>query len=409
MNSLEDRLREAYREAAQTVRPETIRDLAGLPGLPGRTAVTSPGARRPHARRVQLAAPLAAAAAIAVIVVTAAVAVPRIWPGRTAGGGAVAQPGYVAAVVQGRDGSTALEVISTATGQVLGRIVAPRPSLHFISVAALGSDRRFVAEAGATNNHKNARGCGAWLYQFRLTAQGQPSALTPLDVPEVAGWPVPMALAASADGNTVAYTTARCTEDPDPGDRAVGHVGVISLRSATVRTWGFKFPAGPTSLSLSADGRLLSFVSDPSDGGHAGSMEFNSAWVLPTSSAPGPLQQHYRRVVRTPKEPALLDAAALSRSGKMMLTAVEASPKPLQWVVTVSAYETATGRLIRVQRVLRYHGGVFDGNFELSPSTSGRYLLVTPYHNAIYRLDLATGRYSAVPRTKGDLSFSAAW
>jgi hypothetical protein len=34
---------------------------------------------------------------------------------------------------------------------------------------------------------------------------------------------------------------------------------------------------------------------------------------------------------------------------------------------------------------------------------------VTPYHDAIYRLDLATGRFSAVPGTKGDLALSAAW
>ena len=42
MNSLEDRLREAYHAAADTVRPETVLP-GGVRGLPGRGA--GPGAR----------------------------------------------------------------------------------------------------------------------------------------------------------------------------------------------------------------------------------------------------------------------------------------------------------------------------------------------------------------------------
>lgn len=66
MNCLEDRLRDAFGAAAQTVRPDSVRALRA----------------RPHPGRRRRLAPLAAAAAVAAIVVAASVSTPLLLTGR---------------------------------------------------------------------------------------------------------------------------------------------------------------------------------------------------------------------------------------------------------------------------------------------------------------------------------------
>lgn len=438
MNAMEDKLRDAYRTAAATVRPETIRDLAAGSTELDRTELdrldrptsdrpySDPGARRPSRRRGRLATPLAAAAA-ATLIAAAAAAGTSIWHGRPASLGPAAagstgglltlggaEPRTLAAVVQGKDGSTNLELISTTAGGFHAvAVLAPPRGLQFESVARLGNDRTFVVAAvspSARNNYQPGEACDTRLYRLQLTAQNGLTRLEPLGVPQVAGSILLAGLAGSADGNTVAYATANCTTRHSTR-LPTGQVGVIDLRSGTARTWSYRFPASPTTLSLSANGGLLGFVSNPSDGSHTTSMELNSAWVLRTDAAPGPLQRHYRRVLGPPARSTgqQLAAATVTPSGTAIYTAVEASPTPLHWKVTLRAYQTATGRPTGVTRVLRYHGGTFWANFDVSSSVSGRYLLLSPYHGAIYSVDLATGRSSMMPGTKGDVAFSVAW
>src|SRR5206468_1631527 len=78
-----------------------------------------------------------------------------------------------------------------------------------LAVATLGSDRTFVAaaswEAGAAR-------CSTWFYRFSLGSGGRPENLARLS-----SWAVPgvvtdsSALAASANGQVVAYATQDCT------------------------------------------------------------------------------------------------------------------------------------------------------------------------------------------------------
>ena len=71
MNSIEDRLRDAYRGAAESVDPDTIRQLHE------RSATISPLATRPDSRlHRRLMIPLAAASAVALIAVVTAVIIP---------------------------------------------------------------------------------------------------------------------------------------------------------------------------------------------------------------------------------------------------------------------------------------------------------------------------------------------
>jgi hypothetical protein len=65
------------------------------------------------------------------------------------------------------------------------------------------------------------------------------------------------------------------------------------IRHGTTRTWTTPWFAGPTSLSLSADGSQLGSV-DLTQQSPASSL--GSAWVLATNSPPGDAAAHSRKV-----------------------------------------------------------------------------------------------------------------
>jgi len=75
VNSIEDRLRDAYRDAAENVRPDTIRQLGGL-------SVTI--SRRPFRRSRRITSrviiPLTAATAVVVVAIAMAVIIPQLLP-----------------------------------------------------------------------------------------------------------------------------------------------------------------------------------------------------------------------------------------------------------------------------------------------------------------------------------------
>lgn len=439
MNSLEDRLRDAYQAAAGTVRPDTVR---GLPDL-GAEPASAPGGRRAKALRQiwavrqsarrrgrtrpsgrGLAIPLAAAAAVLAIAVSASIAAPRILAGQPAGGqgpvGGLAQgyagqhlPGagvprfFVAVQATSSDvqDATTLAVFSSATGRVVGRLRLPVQNRYFQAVAPLGSDRTFVAAASPGQRPGTWRTCGTWLYRFRLTPQGRPTGLTLLR-PELAGFAQPNALAASADGNAVAFDTMTCTQTKASLIRDYGQVGLLDVSSGRVKAWTYKSPATPYSLSLSADGSLLGMVSNPSNGTRESSQEFNAAWVLPTTAAPGQLGQHYRKVVGAPAFPV---SAVLSPTGAVTFAALPRYfPKDAaHWHVTLAAYQTSTGRLIRRLQAARF--GTLNGGLGITLDPSGRYLLMSEWNNRLQRVDLVTGHLTVVPRVRMDALYGVAW
>ena len=412
MNTIEDRLRDAFNADADTVGPESLRPL------PGRDTQHDRGMRllRPtrEQARGRVMIPLAAAAAVAVIVVGAAVIVPGLLPGRglhpaPAGRLAAAYPGgrtpagappkYFVASVYGPDGNTTrLEVVSSATGRVTGRIAPPEAHRYFEAVAALGNDRTFVAAAVGVR-------CDTWFYRFALTAQGKPVGLAPLAVAEVPGRLIdPASLAVSASGKLLAYASAKCAAVKY--HRYYGQVGVVNLPGSTTTTWQFRLPAAPGSLSLSASGSLLEMVSNPSNGSHVSSIVFNSAWVLRTDSAPGPLAQHYRKVVGPPTWPT---GAVLSPTGKVTFALLPAyhrtSPR---WQLTLGAYQTATDRLIRSWHIFPRLGEL-TGEPSIVADVSGDHLLVFSWTQQPEKLDLATGRAVKVPGMAARYPVDVAW
>jgi hypothetical protein len=457
MNSLEDRLRDAYRAATDTVRPETVRGLpdlstgrpgrasragaarrsgmtrpsgrarrSGMTGRSGRERRLARSARPTYSRGHRIGVPLTAAAAVLAIAVTASVLAAngpggtrRISAsqdgGRPAGGLAQGYPGgrlpaakppkfFVAIQPSSseEDYATTLAVFSSATGRKVGQLALPVANRYFQSVAALGSDETFVVTASPGQRSGKWRTCGTWLYQFQLTRQGQPTALKLL-MPEVAGFAQPNGLAASADGNVVAYDAESCTETRRSIVRDLGQVGVLHIGSGTVTRWTYTSPATPVSLSLSADGGVLSMVSNPSDARRLGADVLNSAWVLRTGSAPGQLGQRYRKVASSPDGVA---AATVSPTGAVTYVASTARLGRSERL-TLAGYQTATGRLIRSIRVFpRLSETDAPG---LSQDLSGRYVLLFQWTQRDELLDLATGRNAFVPRTKDALTLGIAW
>lgn len=435
MNSLEDSLRDAYRAAADTIRPETIRPptFAAEPASRARRGPIARGwaGARGYLRAGRLAGgarrlgvPLAAAAAVAAIVVSATVVVPRVWSGQASGSassgsaGVSAQafpgnrmpggqpPRYFTAIMSvsksSQPDATSLDVFNPATGRVVGHLARPRPDLYFEAVAALGNDHTFVAAATRGVMPRGTAGCNTWLYRFRVTPQGKPTGLQPLSLREVPGYLELGTLAASANGSVVAYNTTPCAF---PDSRAyAGQVGVIHMRSGQLTTWKYRFPASPTSLSLSADGRLLSMVGNPSNGSSESTITLNSEWVLRTSAAAGPLEQHYRRVFGAPHWPI---ASTLSPAGTVVIAGLPRYLRNQHWQVTLAAYQTATGKVTAIVDVLRVLSSLESA--DLSPSHSGRYLLLNSWNDFVERIDLATGRISKVPGIQDFRPIQVAW
>jgi hypothetical protein len=404
VSAIEDRLRDAYHEAAETVRPDSIPGPPGLDPAPARPARATTPAR--------LARPLAAAAAVAAIAVAATLAVPRIWPGRQAApvGWNAPPPRYYAEVATVPHSSkTVLNIIDAATGRRTGQLGSPRHGIYFREVASLGGDRSFVAAAAVPLELRAIEhNCNTWLYRFRINGAGRPTAPRPLSVAEVRGYTGFMDLAGSADGSTVAYTTDLGACRPNKPLRYPGEVNVLHLASGRVTSWPFRLPASPTSLTLSAGGRLLGFVSNRSDGAHSGGPASNYSWVLRTDSPPGPLQRYYHRVTGHSTVrgiPVWPSVVVLSPSARTMLTAI-VDPGGNTKIMALRDYQPRTGRLTRAVRILRAHGDYWTSP-GLSPSNSGRYLLLYFWNSQVARLDLATGRLTVLPRIP--IPQSAAW
>ncbi len=387
MTELEDRLRQELRQTAERLAPGDLRPLR------------EPARRGSLAGRPRGRVMVSIAAAVAVLAAGTAVALHGVLaggkhqspPSRVAAGAAV--PKFFVAIAYTDVGNaTKLEVVATATGRVVDSLAAPRAARSFQAVAPLGNNQTFVAEATGLR-------CDTWFYQFRLSALGQLKDFAPLAVPEVPGRvvepfePDPVPLAASANGKVVAFSTQRCTH---AGTRTyLGQVGTIDLATRTVTTWKFRWPATPWSLSLSANGSLLEFVSNPSNGQSEGSDAFNAAWTLRTDSAGGWLRPHYRRVIGSSVAPT---AAVLSPNGRVMFAVVAGRGQEV-----LRAYQTASGRPAR--EVLAFPSGQGPS---ISAGPSGRYLLAFFLTDHVKWVDLATGRLEVIGNYPANL-LDAAW
>jgi len=338
VNRLEERLRDAYQAAADTVTQEM--DAPDLTGTGLRANRPRAGSRAPV---IRLAAPLAAAAAVAAIAMAMSL-VATSGPGRKPNfpswpaqwrlsavtsvaqgypGGkipAAAQPRYYLGIQTSPHGPTEYAftayVYSAATGQRTGQLTLPRSDLWVRAAASLGNGAYVVA---ATKDWPRF-GCRSWLYQFRLTAGGQPTGLKPF-VPQVPGWA--RQLGGSGNGRLAVLTTSTCIRGrTQPMNSHDDRATAIWLPSGATTSWS-PWPRGSNLVpedvvppaSLSADGRLLAFVAisgQPLDFG----LYEQAAYVMLTGQVSGPAARRYRLVVN-PRGANGVIAAALSPNGRV--------------------------------------------------------------------------------------------
>ena len=382
MSNLEDRLRDAFRADAETVRPQTIPDPPARPVRPARRAPKRAGS--PLARAV---APLAAAAAVAAVAVGTWLAAPLLpghghpGPGASASspsrprgltghpvspevtGGPVPSPVLGPAASRGvltsppasgtprfyvtvsiaPGGADSLVVRDTATGKIVSRLDPPSGAV-FKTVAAPAGDRTFVTPVASSS------GCTSQLYQFQLNSQGQPGPLVPLHITVPGNYSESGDLAITPDGRTIAYATYLC-------GRGVGEVGVIKLATSHLTVWTTSGPLLPAYLSLSADGSLLAYDTLP------------GTRILNTSAPAGPLLERSQIVSRTANWAALagngasLYVCTISPSGQ-----AASSPGTL----TYGTDSIATGH----QQIIARWPGLPYPQCSAILDPSGQYLLV---------------------------------
>ena len=420
MSALEERLRDAFRADAQTVRPQTI------PDLPVRPVRRMP--RRARSRLARLLIPLTAAAAVGAVVAGVSLASPLLRgheqppgasPGRPSpfatllpvprptpyhgplpgGSGALPfHPGLAPQPVLGPAasrgvvasasspgtpprfyvtfGGGSLIVRDTGTGAILGQVNAPRASRGFGAVAALPDDRTFLAAVWSTDSNM----CVSELYQFQLNSQRRPGPLTPLNITIPGNFNEINTLAITPDGRIVAYDAMLC-------GTSQGEIGVINLATRQVRIWTTYGDNFTWALSLSADGRQLAF-----------GKELGGAWVLNTSAPAGSVSQRARLVSRAAGWAALAgDGASLY----FCTVSPSGLPAPRRGTVTYYAASLPTGH----QQVIASWPGLPDPQCWASLDPSGRYLLVqypvsVPNANDWVRpviLDLRSDRTTAIP------------
>ncbi|MGI9005524.1 MAG: hypothetical protein ACR2FU_04870 [Streptosporangiaceae bacterium] len=302
MNSIERQLRDAYRGAAGTVRPDSIRPFGGAmrphPGRP--EAPYRPGVRH-------LLMPLSAAVAVALVVVLVAVVVPRVLsgdrlagkPGPASGAGPAGR--YLVAGVGphgGRQHGRELSVRSVTTGASSGTVRAPAGLT--IDNVATGDGRTYVV-AMIRPHH-----CRTWLYQFRLNAAGRPGPLVRYALPSVdeeLG-----AIALSRSDSTFAFWGYRCNDTE--GRLVTARVSGGQRGSAQ---WTLPGRTPIAALSLTADGRTLGFSTNRVRN------ETSAAYVLRSSAPAGPALQRAQRVA-TAKQFGrdLITASVIAADGRTM-------------------------------------------------------------------------------------------
>jgi hypothetical protein len=304
VNTLEDRLRDAYRAVADTVDPATIPDLA---------VRTEP--RAALSRRMRFVIPLAAAAAVTVVATMSTLLVhmsPR-FHARTTKDRAVATVSLPEFTLV--DLGSSLKVYNTRTGARVATVTAPAGQ-QFEDVASGGTARTFLAATGLS-----ASACHAYFYRFELAATGKPSALTLLrSIPGSQ----PTAVAAPPGGGSYAYSTVHCDTAPN------GLIGISG--QAGNRTWAYDQGDDYTfSLAATADGDTLAL-----------SLFAGSQWsdlLLNTRSRAATVDNASRIVPAVPYAQTL----AISPDGRTLYACVDSGPTG-----TLAAYSTATGKMIRV-------------------------------------------------------------
>jgi sugar lactone lactonase YvrE len=371
VSQIEDVLRRAYAEAAQTVMWGDI--ASTVPGL----EETRPARR---ARRRRLTIPVLAAAATAVVAIVVAI-VPALLAhgpaqspaaslrsGHGAPLGLQAPGGFFAALPPGGQ----VQIRSALTGRLIAAVTPPGQGEFFSGVAATGADGRTLLLAV---EHDTGAPCRTRLFQLRLTASGEPGPLTPADIPAIPGILPNRAFAATPDGSAIAFAAYCQGSNTLEIDRP--HTGASA---GWVTTRGDQID----NISLSSDGATLSLSGYEYAGTGPGAKKGTSSArlrpataVLHASSANTSLDG-LGIVARK------IGTAALSPDGRTLYVCTHQGR-----LAVLAAYDVAT-------KARRRTLATWAGGCSFALDTAGQYALIATAAGGLSRLDIGTGRLTTL-------------
>lgn len=376
MTRTEERLADALDAAARALREDTLRPLL----VP----------ERPR-HRSALAAPLAAAAAL-LLVVGLGVAAAHYLPGSGQPAAANARPSYY---VEANFSGDLPQVRSTATGRVTDTVSVPHVRNSLIpSVVAAASNGVFFAAV--------AQSAGERVFRFRVTARGRISDLAAVrdGVFGKSGWGVG-AMAASPDGSQLAVALAPTCSFSAPcsytNPTQNGYIDVLNTTTGVRSVWqggtGHSFSFSVVSLSWTSDGNELVYYGQwcPQAGGNSfigaclpgtptGGAKAQ-VWALSPRSRGGTLTSG-RRLFQVPAALSDVPQAEISPDGSTIAAAVaspaRAGANPTE--LAVEQFSVSTGKRLRVlyrQDLRRAFGkaksGGYIGFVGLSSDSTGQY------------------------------------
>jgi hypothetical protein len=375
VSRLEERLRDAYRGATDAVVPATIRDL-GEPAPP-RPGPLRLGPRRSWWRGLT---PLAAAAAVTAVAVLAALL--SAGPGGNQDRrGPVTAPAAGPRFLISYAEAGPLEVRDGATGALVAAVALPtEPGRQAAASSRADRNRTIGSVATADGDHYvvalsyGSAYCQWWLYQFRLNAQGQPSAVTPLaGLPAIGGQLQDLTI--SGNGQMIGYDAVTCSKPQR------SYLTVANVTTGHTRRWSV--PAySNDSVSLTADGSVLYYtVDNPS----------SVVRAIPTSADPGVAADRGRTIVQADRfGPKVISFAVVTPDGG---TVYFATMPDSGTTGQVRALDLATGRL----RLVYTPPGPGPEPGEQTADPGVTHLLLAVYQRGTMRvadLDLATGHVS---------------
>lgn len=418
MNTLEDRLTAALRVTGEEISRDSVPPLV-LDAPRRRPRIPGNASRRRWTTRLT---PLAAAAAVAVVV-AASLAVSATFHGRLRAGGPAAgssrgappggtgalrkvPPYYVDLVGQTEiQAGRRAEIRATTTGTVLATVRPPRPFDVFTWVSAASDDRTFVLAAQrywpiapgskGTKAEERDNTTPTRLFELTFTPSTRTARLTELAIPGSIRTSQLFGVSLSPDGTRLAL------------DIGLRSIQVITLASGAKRVWrwpgggwvgNFK-PYGQV-LSWTADGRKLAFQQ------WGGKFDNTPHVRVLDTTAPGSSLLASKLVVTWPQSGMRsLDAAVntlITPDGTTIVapTMTQARKAPYATALQITELSARTGRIVRSLDQFRFAGpGPYQNVLWTSPS--GATLIVSDprgkAHGAVPGV-LSGNRFTAFPR-----------
>jgi len=382
VNTLEERLRGAYRAAADTVRPEAVLPSAIL-SPPDRDRMRTRGGRS----RRRLLIPLTAATAVIAVAAAVAVLLPRAAPGLGRGHSAprpaasvLLTPGFF--VTMNWTTSPSMFVVNATTGARGAQISLPFPAADLTSVAT-GDGQTFVVAATAPGS------CSTTLYRFSLAANGTPGAMTAFT--KVGGQiSDPWAMAVSAGARFVAYQTLACGQQVNSvaeQNSEKGYLSVLDTATGQTKQWTFRnHMSGTGNVSISANGGVVGFANE----------------VIDTGAPAGSLAAHARVVATNGEFGSSTELGGLNVAPDGQTVYFETNQvaankfgnyKPTWGSWQLRAFDLSTGQT----RLVRSFPGTEGGPAAVRFDPTGRYMIVesvvrTGPTTKLALVDIATGQ-----------------